>query len=375
MIEDQTRLDDQLRAWGAQQRRSGPNIAVPVERFVTRRRRPVAAIVGAAAVIVAIALGVSVLRGGGTNHPSGGAQASPGPQASAPPGYQAVTFHGLAINVPSSWPMNATRCGQATEDTVVYPGVVPLCFGGINEKLTIAVWSDGSTPGGPELDAQGTATTSTAISGTPAKKITARTRQGRFVIRFEVPAVDASVTVASPDRSTAERLVASVRIVQRDRNGCPAKATDVSTIPTGQPPARAGAATSLLPNDPVRVAVCRYLAALIEQSSSLDSAHQAGLRSALNALPPGLLHFQDSGPECRRRITDPGSTMGSDAGDSEAYRIQADYSTGPSVVIIVRLGVCRQLGASNGTVTGKPTTQLMDDLAAIVGTAQTPVGN
>jgi hypothetical protein len=280
-----------------------------------------------------------------------------------------VKFHGLAINVPSSWPMNATQCGQATQDTVVYPGVVPLCLGDINEKLTVVVWSDGSTPGGPELDAQAIATTSTAISGAPAKKITARTRQGRFVIQFEVPAVDASVTIASPDRSTSERLAASVRIVQRDRNGCPAKAADVSTIPTGQPPARPGAAKSLLPGDPVRVTVCRYLAALIEQSSSLDSAHQAGLRSALNALPPGLR------PECRRKITDPGSTMGADAGDSEAYRIQADYSTGPRVVVIVRLGVCRQLGASNGTVTGKPTTQLMDVLAAIVGTAQTPVGN
>jgi hypothetical protein len=269
--------------------------------------------------------------------------------------------------------MNATRCGEATQDTVVYPGVVPLCFGGRNETLTTVMWGEGTTGGGPAIDAQVTATSTTTISGTAATKITARTQQGRLVIGLKVPAVEASVTVTSPDRSTAERLAASVRIVQRDRNGCPAKATDVVTIPSGRPPARPGAAASLLPDHPVRVTVCRYLAALIEESSSLDPAHQARLQSALNTLPPGLEPMGGSGPQCRPAATDPGSTTGPDAGDSEAYRVQADYSNGPPVVVIIRLGQCRDIGASNGTTTGKPTTQLIDELESIVGTAQMPV--
>jgi hypothetical protein len=362
-------LDEKLREWGAQQRASAPGIAVPAERLIDRRRRPLIAVVGAAAAVAAIAVGISVVQNGG----SGSGRGPAGGTASAPPGYRAVTFHGLTINVPSAWPLTATSCRQPTQDTVILPvATVALCGGGSNEKLTTVTFSEGSDPGGPELEAQMTSTTTTTISGTRAKKMLGTTRQGSVVIRFEVPAVDASVTIASPARSGAEQLAASLRIVQRDSNGCLAKATDVSVIPTGRAPARPGAATSIVPDDPIHMTVCRYEAAQIEQSSSLDSAQRARLRSVLNALPPGLDDMGGSGPECRRSATDAGSTTGADAGDSEAYRIQADYAAGPPVVVIVRLGQCHNIGASNGTATGKPTSELPDELQSLAGMTQMP---
>jgi hypothetical protein len=362
-------LDKQLRVWGARARASAPEVGVPVERLADRRRKPLGAAIAAAAAVAAIAVGISVVQHGGPDSGRGPA----GGTASAPPGYRAVTFHGLTIDVPSAWPLTAMTCGQPTQDTVILPvATVALCGFGSDEKLTTVTFSEGSDPGGPELDAQMTSTTATTITGTRAKKMLGTTRQGSVVIQFGVPAVDASVTIASPARSNAEQLAASLRIVQRDSNGCLAKDSEVSVIPTGRAPARAGAATSIVPGDPIRMTICRYEATLIEQSSSLDRAQQARLRSVLDALPPGLDDMGGSGPQCRRSATDPGSTTGPDAGDSEAYRIQADYGAGPPVVVIVRLGQCRDIGASNGTATGKPTSELPDELQSLVGMTQMP---
>jgi RNA polymerase sigma-70 factor (ECF subfamily) len=70
---------------------------------------------------------------------------------------------------------------------------------------------------------------------------------------------------------------------------------------------------------------------------------------------------------CRSPVTAVGSLTGPPAEDSAAYLIRADYASGPSVTVVVRLGLCGDLGASNGTRTGQRPTELAEWLSRIAG--------
>lgn len=116
--------------------------------------------------------------------------------------------------------------------------------------------------------------------------------------------------------------------------------------------------------------ICRYVGGLIEQSATLDGSDRAALVSLMNGLPAGVSRANPAtyAPTlCRRPDTSPGSTDGGTAIDSEAYLIHAHYDTGPSVAVVVRLGFCGDLGASNGSRTGRRTQALAAQLTKLVG--------
>ena len=80
-------------------------------------------------VIVACLLGAVVIvrLSARTSHDSSipvaeVSQPSPFPSRAMAPGTRPVNFHGLQIAVPSSWALNAARCGTATSDTVIIAG-------------------------------------------------------------------------------------------------------------------------------------------------------------------------------------------------------------------------------------------------------------
>ena len=80
----------------------------------------------------------------------------------------------------------------------------------------------------------------------------------------------------------------------------------------------------------------------------------------MNDLPRGLSRAVQRGTgTCR----EPG-TLGSLDDDEmhadiDAYRIEVRYPDGPPVVLVARLGECRDLGISNGARTGQRTNDLL----------------
>lgn len=380
-------LDARLRAWGAAARGSAAGIPTPAAaavRPVARRSRLLPAMAGAA-VVLAVAGGVTAAQlsssGGHRAGPAAGTgaptwQSVPAHSAGTPPppppaGQQQIVFHGLAIEVPARWPLNATSCGTPQRDTVVLPGAVPACLSASHPSVTSVEFFEDQFGGlaGTLTDARAT---SASVAGRPATRLTGQRAQPPHlqVVAISVPALFAQVVISSPKRSTADDLAATLTVVGADQNGCSAQDRGLGELPTGRPPARLGAGQQLLPGTPTGITVCRYVGGLIEQSTTLDASARAALVSLLNGLPPGVSRTDPTTylPSlCREPATAPGSVSGDTAGDSEAYLIRASYGSGPDVDVVVRLGWCGDLGASNGTRTAQRTMALGEAVAKLAG--------
>ena len=330
------------------------------------------------AAIRAVAVGVGVLvavagcaskpTGSPSDPPAHSGTEQPAAPIKAPPGTRQVTFHGLAIDVPTTWGLKATRCGQPLRDTVILPGAVAACGVTRVPKVTSVEFVERQVPDlrSTLTDAQ---SSTFVLDGQPATRLVGR-RDGMVVIAVTVPSASAQVVITSPRRALAQSLAATLAITDADSNGCPAHAPNTSALPTGERVSRSGAADALIPGTPRHVTVCRYLATLIEQSTRLDAPHRATFVAALNALPAGLSRADPRTyvPEiCRQPPTSAGSVAELTAMDSEAYLVTATYDTGPDVVVVARLGQCGDLGASNGTRTGQRTDVLAEQLTSAAG--------
>jgi hypothetical protein len=319
-------------------------------------------------VLVAVAGCASRPIGSPNDPPARSGTEQPAAPLQAPPGRRPVTFHGLAIDVPTTWGLNATRCGGPLRDTVILPGAVAACGVTRVPKVTSVEFVERQVP-----DLRSTLTDARSstfvLDGQPATRLVGR-RDGLVVIAVTVPSVSAQVVITSPKSALAQSLAATLTITAADANGCPTHAPNTSALPTRERASRSGAADSLIPGTPRQVTVCRYLATLIEQSTRLDARHRATFVATLNALPAGLSRADPKTyvPEiCRQPATSAGSVDDLTAMDSEAYLVTATYETGPDVVVLVRLGQCGDLGASNGTRTGQRTDALAEQLVSAAG--------
>lgn len=382
-------LDARLRAWGAAARSGAPEVQVPAAGSdrVAHRSWLLPALAGAA-VVLAVAGGVTAvqLASGGGHGPgpaagSGAPDREPAPVHSTgtrpvppPAGQQQVVFHGLAIDVPASWPLNATRCGTPMRDTVVLPGAVPLCLVLRPPAVTSVEFYENRLKGLTET-LSGARTAEVSIDDRPATRLSGIRKQSPHlhIAAVAVPSLSAQVVISSPDQASAEALAATLTIQTVDQNGCSARAAGLGVFPILQGSTRPGVDQKLVPGTPARVTVCRYLGGLIEQSTTLDASQRTALVSLLNGLPSGL---SQANPHtylpslCRMPATSPGSVTGETASDSEAYLVQASYDSGPDVDVVVRLGLCGNLGASNGTRTGQRTMALAERMASLAGASQ-----
>jgi hypothetical protein len=256
-------------------------------------------------------------------------------------------------------------------DTVILPGAVASCAIPRPASVTSVEFVEDQFRGldGTLIEPE---TSTFTVAGERATRLVGQ-RDGTFVIAVTVRAVSAQVVIMSPRRDFAQSLAAMLTITNADSNGCPVHASNASILPTGRKPSRAGAADALIPGMPSQVTACQYLATLIEPSSRLDAPHRGAFVAALDALPRGLSRTDTNAylpVPCRRPGTAEGSLTGQDAMDSEAYVVIADYETGPAVIVVARLGVCGDLGASNGTRTGQRTDALADQFTAAAGNSE-----
>jgi hypothetical protein len=304
----------------------------------------------------------------GTDAVIGSAIASP-----EPAGLQRIVFHGLSIDVPADWPLNARQCATPIQDTVLLPGAVFDCMSPTHPAVTSVEFQDG--PSNLLRDTlRHIHTSTTSVDGHAAIRLTGQDPDSLqpYVIAVNVPSLPAQVVIRSPQQATAEALADSLAIAEVDPNGCSSRDAQLGVLPTGLPSARPGADSTLVPGTPTDVTICRYEAGLLEQSTVLDDADRTSLVELLNGLPAGLSRLAPNSysPDiCRSPATDPGALTGTIAFDSEAYLIHVHYQSGPTLDVVVRLGRCGTLGASNGTRTGQLTMD-MQRLMTMAGSTQ-----
>jgi hypothetical protein len=369
MSEQDFEVDGLWREWGAQQRDTATLVRIPVERLTSAgpRRRPVAAMLCAAAVVLVLAAAIAIFA----VHAHPGAHPQPTAGATLPPvpaGDRLVDFHGLTIDIPAEWPINATRCGIPTRDTVVFPGVLDSCLAGAHPGTTSVTFEDGvDTFWLPHA-----VNHAVEVGGRPAMRRAGAVARSHVIV-IVVPTLSATVVISAPTAARADALAATASVANTDPNGCAARDAGTLTLPTGRPPARAGADRQLIPGHPDRVALCRYVGGLLEQGATTTAGQRASLIGALNSLPAGLSRARASSyadTACANPDSAPGPILGAPGDlDSEAYVVLVSYPSGPGVTITARLGLCRDLGASNGTRTGQRTFGLIGALTASVGNA------
>jgi hypothetical protein len=365
-------IDARLSEWGRASRAAAQPVAVPASLMTAAapvRRSTVVLRIGAgvamAAIVVATVIGLPrYLHVDRTAAPSIGGVTS---TATAPPGFQTVTFHGLSITVPSSWLIpgepgepGGEACKLSREHDGL-PGARNACGYPDAPSVAFVEFIEGNDPLGLTGPIKITKTRISGIAVTRADGLWA----ARAAFGYTVPTLRASVLIVPAQGQTGADLAGSLQVNAVDSHGCPAAVADVAELPRNQPPAREGAADTLVPGRPAVLRVCRYIRGRLEQGAALTGPQATGLVTVLANLPPGLNRADPDTflPELCHPPAEDVNTVD----DVEAYRIQADYPVGKPVVVVVRLGLCGDLGASNGSRTGQRTDALVKAVTDAVG--------
>src|SRR6185437_7732231 len=167
LVEDSS-FEQQLRSWGTQARADAPPATMPVLPIRSRSRRlgPIGA--GALLVAAAALVGTTLTAlPGYLRHDHRVAAPPANSTASKSAGNQVLTFHGLSVTVPASWPVVVGSPCRMDTDLVILPGPTGDCsYQGLGPPVTVAAFSDGLPLGLPA-----TATTvPIMISGVPATR-------------------------------------------------------------------------------------------------------------------------------------------------------------------------------------------------------------
>ena len=248
--------------------------------------------------------------------------------AAAPAGMRWVGTHGIELSVPASWPDNRGMCGTPKADTVLWnEDGITTCLTGQPRRLSVVEFG-GVAPQGRARH--------TTIGHVRVLRFPTRTVAGSRAVQLVVPGHDISVTVLSPHPALLRRIVASLRAVRVDDNGCPTRTPAGGYRRGARPPASA----ALVPAGAVRVVACSYDGKWLDRSNDLGRGAAARLIGALDSAPYGF-----SRPPR-------GSILPSICGSTwRASRIVArfEYAHGrPPVVVTAHLDGCSRLGASNG---------------------------
>ena len=341
-------IEDRLRGWGAEQCRTTTPTRIPVEHFENPSRGRGYAVVGAAAVVLVLA-GLIVVaqsrRQSSSSQGKRGVAGSTGSTAeiapSPAPGMQSVTFHGLTIEFPASWRLNTTRCATPIANTVVIgDGAVAACALAPAPRVTSAQLSTFRgryhLTAGPKR--------SIMLGSTPAVRVNA-TAAGMPATEIVVPSLDVDLLIQSPRQASIDALVTTLTVTSTDIHGCLSRSPQVELRMRAT---TAGAV--LIAGSPTSVTTCRYLSGFLEQSRQVTGAELNPLTSMINALPAGLSVAkpnQHSPTLCHTPL------------DDEEYVLRVHYPDGHITDLYARLGLCGNLGISDGTHSGQRTEALI----------------
>jgi len=266
-----------------------------------------------------------------------------------------VGFHGVQIAVPATWRLEDQRCGAARSDTVLYPDVATeACYWTPPPNLTVVTFFELSTA--IRLGWSKAAFHTVADHGQMVSVgwLEAARQRPRLLVLF-ARQVGAAVAIQSPSEATARRLMASVRVVKVDADGCP---SEVGRLHPLGPSAVPGADGELVPGAPTGVALCRY-----EDFWLAESAHASGhalstLVAILNSLKPGTSHVRGSGGESA-------SACAQDA--HRGFLLRFSYPNGVLEPVLVHISGCGALSAANGSRSGQINWPIVTALTQALG--------
>ncbi|TDU02526.1 hypothetical protein EDD99_0924 [Streptomyces sp. 846.5] len=313
-------------------------------RMRSRRRYGLAAVAAA----VAVTAGASVLTVPGFE----GGGAAGRPASSGDLGAMlAWNYHGLQVEAPKSWAVNATHCGTPVRDTVVTGGTgANLCAVLAPPRVQHVAF------GAPTQFVMPPTHHAVSVSGQPGILGSEVLPNGSTREVLTLPALHTAVEVETDTPALAGSIIASARLVTIDRNGCASTADPISPAAT---PSRPGAAQQLVPGQPNGAVLCFYGSGGLEHSTVLDPRRLTKLVTLFNALRPGLASGAVQSPDmCTLQ-------------QASGYVVRLSYPTGPGLDVHLRLAGCTRLGADNGASTGRLTqefgTTFFKDLDPLYG--------
>jgi len=357
MADDDQRVDALLRDWARSSRAEAPPLAGRIpERRPPRRVRSWAPMLAAAVVVLALAGALTIGRAGREDRAAGPSRSTGAPSPSTsttnprllPDASQQVTYHHLAVTVPSSWKINDNHCGSPASDTVLIPGAVASCSAGRKPGIT---WVEFRSDARNLTLGQGAQSRPTRVDGHPATRIDG-SRDGVAETIVYVPSAQAAVLIGSPSRASVRRLVEGLRVVDRDSRGCPVEQAYRPLDETPRSPI-AGTDGSLVPGDPEALVVCAYEGDLLTASGAVPRDELDQDLALLRELPRGLSRVPPNtvaDSVCTAPET-PHANLDRDGGIWFALR--ATYPSGATLMLHARLGFCGDLGISNGTRTAQ----------------------
>ena len=265
----------------------------------------------------------------------GGHSAVPGQARAVLPAARAVRYvdtHGIEVAVPAAWRLGRGICGTPQANTVLWnEDGTTLCLTGQPRGLSVVeFWGAFRRRHGWYRRH----TTPVAIGGASARRWNEGTFRGSHEVELIFPRRNITVAVLSPDRGLLHRILASVRVVRVDRNGCPTHPAGAYTRGS-----RRKASKPFVPAGARGVVGCSYQGRWLDHSNLVGPIAARRLSRALDAAPYGFSHA----PRHTILPSICGSTW---RGSSIAARFE--YVARRPVVVTAHLDGCARLGASNG---------------------------
>lgn len=278
-----------------------------------------------------LVLALSLTACAGTH--SGAPQLSPArARHSGPPATQWVDTHGIEVAVPARWKLGRGMCGTPKANTVLWNedaildcltrkprGLSVVEFGGILRKPR-GWYARHATP--------------VTIDGARAFRWSVGTLLGSREVQLVFPRRGISVTVFSPHRSLLRRILASVRAVRVNKDGCPTR-----PHPTYRLGSRPRRSQPFFPKGAVGMIGCSYHGKWLDRSTRIGPEDARRLARAFAAARYGF----SRAPR--------GSYLPSICGSSwhgSFVVAQFEYTARAPVSVTAHLDGCSRLGASNG---------------------------
>lgn len=199
----------------------------------------------------------------------------------AAPATRWVGTHGIEVAVPAAWKLGRGWCGTPQANTVLWnEDGINLCLTGQPRGLSVVEFN------GYLHEPRGwyrRHTTPITIDGVHARRLGVGTVRGSHEVQLAFPDRGISVAVMSPSRTLLRRLLASMRIVRADPNGCPTHPT-----PLYRRGSRKSASGPFVPAGAVGLVGCSYKGRWLDQSNRLGRRAATHLARALDEAPFGF---------------------------------------------------------------------------------------
>jgi hypothetical protein len=252
------------------------------------RRRRVRRVVGAAAAVVTVLVGTAaaVAMANGGDRGDRATVTTDGDGT----GWRWESSLGAEILVPSGWGLDDLGCLASDRPSVVrYPRPEFMCYGAEPVTKEVAILSPRSSV---PADAVGLTTDSVTVDGVPATRGEWRTPDGRYGGLVDVPSRYVAVEVRTLDVARTRRILDSVRLVDVDHVGCPARRP--VRVPSGvldEP-----LAGPFVSAEPTAIGVCVYHSGFgsepvegrLRSSRTATGDDAIQLAAGINAAAPGL---------------------------------------------------------------------------------------